>query len=247
MSAQYPVEVPPNPESATPPGVKLVLFDIDGTLLRGHGAGSRAMLRAGRALHGEGFSLDGILIGGGMDPVIFASALRRLGLDAEAHHETFRERYLKELAHEFTAAAAKRPEVLPGVHDLLEQLAHRRDVVVGLVTGNYRAAVPIKFAAVGLDPARFVVGAFGDCGPTRPDLVRIARERAYQHAGHAFEPLKTIVVGDSPRDVDCARHHGCLCLAVTTGGHTEAELRSAGAHHVASDLSDANVLLSLLV
>jgi phosphoglycolate phosphatase-like HAD superfamily hydrolase len=230
------------------PRVKhLLLFDIDGTLLRGYGAGTRAMLRAGRALHGEGFSLDGIMIGGGLDPVIFAGAMQQLGIhEPTLHHDAFRDRYLLELASEF-ANAEQRPFLLPGVASLIAALATRTDLVLGLVTGNYRAAVPIKFAAVGLDPAHFVVGAFGDCGPTRPDLVRIARERAHAHAGKHFEPTRTIVIGDTPRDVDCALHHGCVCLAVTTGGHTEAELRRAGAQHVAADLSDAGVLLSLLV
>jgi phosphoglycolate phosphatase len=225
----------------------LLLFDVDGTLLRGNGAGTRAMLRAGRALHGEGFSLDGIMIGGGMDPVMFARALEKLGiLDHALHQGAFRERYLQELAREFANPELK-PYVLPGVVELLAALAKRDDVVVGLVTGNYRAAVPIKFSAVGLDREQFVVGAFGDCGPTRPDLVRIARERAHAHAGKHFEPTNTIVIGDTPRDVDCALHHGCLCLAVATGGHTEDELRRAGAQHVAADLRDPNVLLSLLV
>jgi phosphoglycolate phosphatase-like HAD superfamily hydrolase len=206
------------------------------------------MVRAGRALHGERFSLDGITMGGGLDPVIFAHALERLGiLEFEAHHDAFRDRYLQELALEFATTVHTPPQLLPGVQEVLAALSTRRDVLVGLVTGNYRAAVPIKFAAVGLDPTQFVIGAFGDCGPTRPDLVRIARERAHAHAGVHIEPLHTIVIGDTPRDVDCALHHGCLCLAVETGYHSAAELRSAGAHHVAADLSDASVLLSLLV
>ncbi|HKP60319.1 MAG TPA: HAD family hydrolase [Polyangiales bacterium] len=226
---------------------KLLLFDIDGTLMVGYGAGTRAMLRAGRALFGERFDLEGVMIGGGMDPVIFAQAMARLGVaDVSAHHDGFRDLYLQELSHELTNAA-KRPHVLPGVTQLLQQLALRDDVVIGLVTGNYRAAVPIKFAAVGLQLETFVIGAFGDCGPTRPDLVRLALERAAAHAGFAFDPRQTFVIGDTPRDVDCALHHGCVCLAVATGGHTAEELRSAGAQHVTSDLSDANVLLSLLM
>jgi phosphoglycolate phosphatase-like HAD superfamily hydrolase len=179
--------------------------------------------------------------------VIFAGAMNRLGILAPTtHHDAFRDRYLLELANEF-ANAEQRPHLLPGVAELLAALATRTDVVVGLVTGNYRAAVPIKFAAVGLDPTHFVIGAFGDCGPTRPDLVRIARERAHAHAGTFIEPARTIVIGDTPRDVECALHHGCVCLAVETGGHTADELRRAGAQHAAANLRDANVLLSLLV
>jgi phosphoglycolate phosphatase len=236
--------------------VKLVLFDIDGTLMRGHGVGTRAMQRAGRALCGELFDLEGIVIGGGLDPLIFAAAARKLGiLEPGPIHDAFRELYLQELQRELDSAA-RRPELLPGVTALLAALATRDDVMVGLVTGNYQRAVPLKFAAVGLGIASFVVGAYGDCGPSRPELVRIALARARARAaslassaGRRFEidPARTIVVGDTPRDVHCALENGCMCLAVTTGEHDRAQLTQAGAQHVAAGLSDPSVLLDLLV
>jgi phosphoglycolate phosphatase len=226
--------------------MKLVLFDIDGTLMLGYGAGTRAMIRAGRALCGDEFSLEGIMIGGGLDPVMFGMAAGRLGLtELTELHLTFRDRYLRELAQEL-AIAERKAQLLPGVAELLLQLEARDDVLLGLVTGNYRAAVPIKFASVGLALERFPIGAFGDCGPTRPDLVRVALERAALHYGARIDPAHTFVVGDTPRDVDCALHNGCVCLAVATGSHSADELTRAGAHHVVPDLRDASVLLSLL-
>lgn len=227
-------------------GVKLILFDIDGTLMLGHGAGTRAMTRAGKAICGDAFDLNGIMIGGGLDPVLFAQAAARMGIAAPVQLQAaFRDRYLAELQLEL-ATAARKAHLLPGVLELLAQLEARRDVTLGLVTGNFRAAVPIKFKAVGLAQERFSIGAFGDCGPTRPDLVRVALERARERAGFAFEPNRTFVIGDTPRDVECALHHGCVCLGVATGAHSAEELARAGAQHVAADLRDANVLLSLL-
>jgi len=230
--------------------MKLVLFDIDGTLMLGFGAGTRAMTRAGRLIFGERFDLAGVMIGGGLDPVIFAEAARRIGIDeAGPHHDRFRDLYLMELAKELELMRdhpERRPKLLPGVTALLAELANRRDVMIGLVTGNYQRAVPIKFAAVGLGVEAFVTGAFGDCGPTRPELVRLALERASARAGKPIDPRQTFVIGDTPRDVHCALANDCVCLAVGTGAHSLAELQAAGAHHVSADLSDPNTLLALL-
>ena len=222
----------------------LVLSDIDGTLLRGHGSGSRALLRAGRAVCGNAFSLDGITIGGGLDMAIYESAARAMGLaDPEAIHDAFRTRYLVELANEL-ANASPSPELLPGVRQLLAALAARTDVAIGLLTGNYRAAVPIKFKAVGLDYV-FAAGAYGDDARQRHGLVPIALER-FAQLGRRVAAAQVVVVGDTPRDVECAVLNGCRCLAVATGAHAEAELHDAGAHRVVPDLRDPDALLSLL-
>src|SRR5262245_4788814 len=121
--------------------MKTILFDIDGTLMRGYGAGSRAMLRAGIKICGDGFGLEGIVMGGGLDPLIYAEAMRKLeALSADALHDAYRDCYLEELALEL-AQADPRAELLPGVIPLLEALHGRPGVAVGLLTGNYQRAV----------------------------------------------------------------------------------------------------------
>jgi phosphoglycolate phosphatase len=253
--------------------MKVVLFDIDGTLLRGYGAGSRAMLRAGRAICGEPFSLEGVMMGGGLDPVIYREAARRMGLhDHGALHDAFRDRYLEELHAELrsfggvsqveaeaaavvAAAGAlaaqgaqgiRRPELLPGIVPLLAELATRRDVAVGLVTGNYQRAVPIKLASVGLATTSFIAGGFGDDADLRPALVPVALERMQQLLSRPLRAADVIVVGDTVRDVDCALQNGARCLAVGTGKVPLEDLHRAGAQRVVADLSDPNALLSWL-
>jgi phosphoglycolate phosphatase len=226
--------------------VKIILFDIDGTLLRGHGAGSRAMLAAGRQICGAAFALEGVMISGGLDPVIYAEAARIMGLaDAHTLHDAFRDCYLLELERELVRGE-RRCELLPGVTSLLEMLAQRDDVAVGLLTGNYQRAVPIKFAAVNLQHHFFVSGAFGDDAPTRPGLVPVARSRMASALARDVPAEDVIIVGDTPRDVDCALQHGCRCLAVETGYFSRADLLSAGATQVVRDLSDPAPLLAML-
>jgi phosphoglycolate phosphatase len=226
--------------------MKAVLFDIDGTLLRGYGAGTRAMTRAGRAICGPTFNLDGVMIGGGLDPIIYGEAARNMGVvDPHTLHDMFRDRYLEEL-HSELHGAERAAHVLPGVLAVLAQLELRSDVVVGLVTGNYQRAVPIKFQFVGLGLERFKAGGFGDDAPTRPGLVPIAIERLQRLLGHSLHMQDVIVVGDTIRDVDCALQNGCRCLGVGTGAHSIEELSRAGAHRVVADLTDPEPLLSWL-
>jgi len=226
--------------------MKVVLFDIDGTLTRGYGAGSRAMVRAGRKICGELFGLEGIMMGGGLDPLIYAEATRNMQL-ASAHelHDAFRDCYLEELAIEL--AQGERPsELLPGVVPLLETLHGRPGLALGLLTGNYQHAVPLKFAAVGLGAHFFVAGAFGDDASTRPGLVPVALARLMSAMGLTARPTDVTIVGDTPRDVDCAVQNGCRCLAVETGYHDREELLQAGAHCVVENLADAAALAFLL-
>jgi phosphoglycolate phosphatase len=216
--------------------MRLVLFDIDGTLLRAQGLGLVVMERVGRRLLGPTFTLEGIDFGGALDPWIFREAAGRLGHDDSSHlHPEFRDAYLAELARELDEGE-RRPILLPGV---LAALAAFRDdpiATLGLVTGNYGRAVPLKLRAAGIDPAQFVVGAFGDDAPTRPDLVRLAMEQ-WRARGADPDPRRVVVIGDTPRDIDCAKKNGCRSIAVATGWHTVEQLEAGGADLVLRDLT----------
>jgi len=216
--------------------MRLVLFDIDGTLLRAQGVGARAMERAGRRLLGPAFTLDGIDFGGALDPWIFRQAVQRLGHDDASNlHGPFRESYLVELALELERGE-RRPVILPGVPAALAALRDDPTAMLGLVTGNYASAVPLKLRAVGIDPQQFVIGAFGDDAPTRPDLVRLAMEQ-WRARGVDPDPRRVVVIGDTPRDIDCAKKNGCRSIAVATGWHTVEQLEANGPDVVLRDLT----------
>ena len=225
--------------------MELLLFDIDGTLLAAQGIGASAMERAGQRLFGEAFTLKGIDFGGALDPWIFREAFARLGrTDALDHHDAFHEAYIAELTRALESGE-RRPRVIDGVASALASLGNVPAYTLGLVTGNYTRAVPLKLSAAGIDPAKFVVGAFGDEAPTRPDLVRLAMERWVKRGGGGRAD-RVVVIGDTPRDIDCARRNGCRCIAVATGRHTMQELDGHGADHVVPDLTNLAELLRAL-
>ena len=220
---------------------KLLLFDLDGTLLLTHGAGRRAMERAGVQVLGERFSLDGVLISGSLDPWIFAEAVRTHGLKApDGAHEDFKQAFHRELLHELVGPE-RRPTALPGILELLAQLREHPSVTLGLLTGNYPHTGSAKLRSVGIDPDWFDVTVWGDEGPDRAALVALAIERH----GEA-RARDVIIVGDTPHDVQCARAHGCRVLSVATGGYGIEVLKETGADVVIEDLADAAPLWQMI-
>jgi phosphoglycolate phosphatase len=227
----------------------LLLWDIDGTLLLTDGAGMRGMARAARKLYGETFRWDGVTASGRLDPLILEDALTRNGLaPSDDGHRRFHDAYLVELAAELDLVR-ERARAMPGIVNAIATLRERsrtqKDVVQGLVTGNYARAAPLKLRACGFEPAWFEIGAFGDEGRTRPDLVALALERCHQRFAWRPDPPSVIVIGDTPLDVECAHAHGCIAFAVATGHHGVDELRAAGADVVVADLSDPEPLFAL--
>ncbi len=223
---------------------RLVLFDVDGTLVLTGGAGGRGMTLALRDVLGVEDGFAGIPMPGRTDPLILADALERLGhAGDEAMRESFYDRYLEHLGREIhTPAAGTFKGVLPGVREVLDALASRQDVMLALLTGNFREAARVKLEHFDLW-RYFRCGAFGDDATERNDLVPVAVARAAACGLPALPADRVVVVGDTPLDVACARAAGAHAIAVATGGVDAATLRAAGADAVFEDLSDTDAVV----
>ena len=136
--------------------------------------------------------------------------------------------------------------VLPGVVELMGALAARDDVALGLVTGNIAGGAELKLGSAGLYE-HFRTGAFGSDSEERNDLPGLAVQRAGETWGVDFDPDQVLVIGDTPRDVECGLHHGVVTVGVATGHYDGTTLRRAGAHHVVEDFSRTGELTALLV
>ncbi len=224
----------------------LVLFDIDGTLLHARGAGVRCMEQVGRRLFDPGFSMRGVEFAGRLDPLIWRDAAAANGIeDAEAREAEFRQAYAEAYAAAVDGGEAT-ATLLPGVASLLEALAESA-IPCGLVTGNYPETGRLKIVGAGLEPATFAAAAWGSDGRHRRDLPPVAIERFARAAGRPIDAASVLVVGDTPHDVDCARHAGCRSLAVGTGpSFTRADLEAAGPDHLVTDLGDTPRILELI-
>jgi len=226
---------------------RLVLWDIDGTLVRTAGAGRRAIERAFLELHGWASATEGVRMDGRTDPWICDEVFRARGLPASAFaagRKAVLARYLEHLGGEL----AHVPEgqlfgPLPGIVAALEAIAAHGDARQGLLTGNIEPGARQKLER--FDLWRFFpFGAYGDDASERPALLPVALERARAELGHRFEPGQAVVVGDTPRDIEVGRVHGARTIAVATGGGFKLdELRAHEPDHAFGDLADTRAFL----
>ena len=225
---------------------KLVLFDIDGTLVLTGGAGLRAMTRACTEVVGHADALDGIPVAGRTDWIILHDTLTRLGRELDRDlFDRLRDRYVDYLRHEILQPGKGFNGALPGVPDLLASLHGRDDVYLGLLTGNFAAGARIKLERFDLW-RYFRCGAYGDDAPDRNALVPVAVERAAACGIPSLPPADVVVVGDTPHDVACARAAGATAIGVATGGCTADELRACGADVVFDTLRDTRRVIDAI-
>lgn len=218
---------------------KLVLFDVDGTLVSTRGAASRAFRRALVEVYDETGPIDSYDFHGRTDPQIARELLSMAGLGderIEAGFEGLWAAYLRELEVEL-AKPGTHVDVLPGVPSLLDALHGSGDHLVALLTGNIAEGARMKLAAARLWE-RFDFGAYGSDHERRDHLPAIAVRRAHERSGLEFTGRDIVIVGDTPFDVSCGRSLGVWAVAVATGKHSVDELREAGADVVLTDLSD---------
>ncbi len=235
--------------NANPSAIKLVLFDIDGTLMITKGASSRCMKRAGEIVFGPSFQWAPITVGT-LDPQIFAQLAKANHIkETPEQRLRYEEVYLAELERELI----ERQEdfvVMPGIRELVQTLHQRAmshgDVVLGVLTGNFRRATEFKMLGSGLGLDRFAIIVCAEDGKTRDDLPKAALRIAKQHTGTDVLPANTFIVGDTPRDIQCALANGCVPICVATGHYSADQLREAGGEMVFIDLSDFTPLLRRL-
>ena len=241
-SAPFPLFGPPLADYNRPI-MFVLLFDIDGTLLNTGGAGQRAMERALESAFGVRKSTEGISAAGRTDRAITRDLFEYHDIEeTPAIWETFQQTYLTHLAEELPRLDGS---ILPGVERLLQTLAERDDVVLGLLTGNFRRGAELKLQHYGLLDY-FLGGGFGDEHPDRDDVARMARKAIEEHHRSPVEDERLWVIGDTPHDVRCARAIGARVAAVATGTFTIDELRATDPDHLFEDLSDHEPLLACL-
>ena len=225
---------------------RLLLFDIDGTLVLTGGAGLRAITRAFHELFGATDAFAGVSLAGRTDRYLVEQGLERSGVPVTPDTlARVRDCYLARLAEAIHEPAQGTKAMLPGVPPLLDALADRGGVHCALLTGNYAAGARIKLEHFDLW-RRFTWGAFGDDHADRNDIARAAIADAPSRGARLPAPSHAIVVGDTPFDVACARAAGARVIAVATGGHTVDELRACEPDAVFEDLSDLAAVLAAI-
>jgi phosphoglycolate phosphatase len=224
--------------------MRLVLWDVDGTLVDTAGHGWRAFGEAFESLFGR--PPEGLVpMAGHTDHSIALAILEKNGIDeGEAHLPRMWEALADALvARQERMASEGRAQ--PGAHEALAALEERDDVLQSLLTGNIAANAVLKLAAYGLaELVDFDIGGYGSDHRVRSELVGIACERASRKHGVALGPGDAVLIGDTPLDIAAARAAGARAVAVATGPHSDKELAEADA--VLADLRDTSAVIAAI-
>ncbi len=231
--------------------MRILLWDIDGTLIRSvrTGAYKDYTIPVLEEIFGTAGRLAEMQVSGMTDLQIVYEALSNEGFsqdDVFARIEVLAER-LTEEARKVTGNGTKFFELLPGVRETLQALEDHPRYESALVTGNIKSMATLKMQLVGLDQYFTLPGAFGDESHNRRDLPAKAAERIRKHLGVELAPEQFIVIGDTPNDIDCAQHFGARAVAVSTGRtYLRDEIIACKPDALLPDLSNVSLVLETL-
>jgi phosphoglycolate phosphatase len=225
--------------------VRLVLFDIDGTLLTDGGAAREAYGCALEAVYGYRGDLRRYDFSGRTDPQITHMVLGDAGFSAEAvdaEMPRLWEQYLAALER----TARGRVRELPGVRALLDALAADARVILGLLTGNIEPGARVKLDNAALNDF-FPFGAYGSDSPRREELPPIAVERASRACGHRFSGRDVVIVGDSIYDVRCGVPHAATTIAIASGKTPAETLRAENPDHFFASAEEREAIIAAII
>jgi phosphoglycolate phosphatase len=225
---------------------RLVLFDIDGTLITDGGAAREAYAAALRETYGYSGDLRQYDFSGRTDPQITHMVLHDAGItesEIEEHFPALWDVYIDNLARN---ATPERVRTLPGIAEVLEELSGRTDVMLALLTGNIEPGARLKLAPPDLNRL-FPFGAFGSDSPRRDELPPIAVDRASAIDGHRFRGRDVVIIGDSIYDVRCGTPHGATTIAIASGKTKAEALLAENPHHFFVSAEDLDSLLAAIL
>ncbi|HVE70373.1 MAG TPA: HAD hydrolase-like protein [Thermoanaerobaculia bacterium] len=225
---------------------RLVLFDIDGTILTDRGASRSAFAGALAEVYGYAGDLSRYDFSGRTDPQIADMVLRDAGHssdDIEASLPRLWEVYLAALARN---ATSERVKVMPGIRELLAGLESHDEVVLALLTGNIEPGARLKLGGADLNHY-FAFGAFGSDSADRTRLPPIAVQRASQHLGRQFRGADVVIIGDSIYDVRCGVPWDATTIAVATGKTAAETLRAENPRHFFETAEDVDAMMAAIL
>lgn len=223
---------------------KLILFDIDDTLIRTTKAHIDSFSMAFRRVFGVKTTIDIIDHHAKTDKRIIIEVLEKVGIERKEIHQKLGE-CMRVMVEYFSEAIEEEGVIiLEGVLELLEELKDRGHIL-GIVTGNLKPIADIKLSKTGLKKY-FEVGAFGSESLERAELVRLAIRRAEEKFDLKLATNDVFLIGESPRDVESAKKNRVKIIAPTTGKYDEEELRKAGADFIVESLKERNKILKII-
>ncbi len=225
----------------------LVLWDVDYTLLAADGVGRKLYQIALRELYGLDMPVTQAVFAGRTDSAIAIEVLAAAGVPDPAAQLGPFQAFLADRSGDIADCVRERGRVLPGVTRALAALAGGQ-VVQSLLTGNIPELARVKLSALDLtEHLDLSIGAYGDVSAIRADLVGVARSKASARHGTDFGGRATVLVGDTPSDVEAALATDASAVGVATGSFSAAQLAAAGAHVVLPDLADTAAAVAAIL